>query len=136
MKNRPKALRAERGWSRHRPRRGHVGVHVPDALKVVLRKSRPFNSLSDSRREWCKTGGQAAIAVGGHESRWLDGISVRIRNRAYHYRPRTEPEAGGRRRAVTSAFADFLFIRRFTRKLAVPSVIAVPTLNPARWRSA
>jgi hypothetical protein len=40
-------------------------------------------------------------------SRWLVGISVRIRNRAYHYRPRTEPEAVGRRRAVTSAFADF-----------------------------
>src|SRR5271163_2887712 len=40
-------------------------------------------------------------------SRWLDGISVRIRRRAYHYRPRTEPEAVGRRRAVTSAFADF-----------------------------
>jgi hypothetical protein len=29
-----------------------------------------------------------------------------------------------------------LFIRRFTRKLAVPSVIAVPPLKPARWRSA
>ena len=27
-------------------------------------------------------------------------------------------------------------IRRFTRKLAVPSVIAVPTRNPARYRSA
>jgi hypothetical protein len=40
-------------------------------------------------------------------SRWLDGISVRIRHQAYHYRPRTEPEAVGRRRAMTSAFADF-----------------------------
>jgi hypothetical protein len=40
-------------------------------------------------------------------SRWLDGISVRIRHRACHYRLRTEPEAVGRRRAVTSAFADF-----------------------------
>jgi hypothetical protein len=40
-------------------------------------------------------------------SRWLDGISVRIRNRVYHYRLRTEPEAVGLRRAVTSAFADF-----------------------------
>jgi hypothetical protein len=29
-----------------------------------------------------------------------------------------------------------LFIRWFTKKLAVPSVIAVPILNPARWRSA
>src|SRR5664279_1289048 len=29
-----------------------------------------------------------------------------------------------------------LFIRRLTRKLAVPSVIAVPTLSPARCRSA
>jgi putative transposase len=41
------------------------------------------------------------------KSRWLDGTSVRIRNQTYHYRPRTEPEAVGRRRAVTSAFADF-----------------------------
>jgi hypothetical protein len=40
-------------------------------------------------------------------SRWLDGISVRIRHRAYHYRPRTEPEAVGRHHGVTSAFADF-----------------------------
>ena len=38
-------------------------------------------------------------------SRWLDGISVRIRHQPYHYRPRTEPEAVGRRRTVTSAFA-------------------------------
>jgi hypothetical protein len=29
-----------------------------------------------------------------------------------------------------------LFIRRFTRKLAVPSMIAAPTRNPARCRSA
>ena len=35
-----------------------------------------------------------------------------------HCRPRTEPEAVGRRRAVSSAFADFLSIRRFTKKLA------------------
>src|SRR5687767_11801054 len=29
-----------------------------------------------------------------------------------------------------------LFMRRLTRKLAVPSVIDVPTRRPARWRSA
>ena len=40
-------------------------------------------------------------------SHWPDGISVRLRIRAYHCRPHTEPEAVGRRRTVTSAFADF-----------------------------
>ena len=40
-------------------------------------------------------------------SRCADGISVRLRIRAYHCRPHTEPEAVGRRRTVTSAFADF-----------------------------
>jgi len=40
-------------------------------------------------------------------SRWLDGIFVRIESQVYHYRPRTEPEAAGPRRVVTSAFADF-----------------------------
>jgi Phage integrase, N-terminal SAM-like domain len=39
--------------------------------------------------------------------RWLDGISVRIRNRAHRCRSRTELEAAGPRRVVTSAFADF-----------------------------
>src|SRR5208337_1442624 len=39
--------------------------------------------------------------------RWLDGISVRNLNRAYRYRPRTEPGAEGPRRVATSAFADF-----------------------------
>jgi hypothetical protein len=39
-------------------------------------------------------------------SRWLDGISVRLQNRAYHYRPHTEPEAVGRRSALEALIED------------------------------
>jgi hypothetical protein len=38
-------------------------------------------------------------------SRWLDGISVHTQNRTFRYIPRTEPEAAGPRRVVTTAFA-------------------------------
>src|SRR5208283_3103076 len=54
--------------------------------------------------------------------RWRAGISVRSRSRACHYRDQR--------------ICCDLFIRRFTRKLAVPSVIAAPTRNSARYRSA
>ena len=37
--------------------------------------------------------------------RWLTGTSVRSRNRACHYRRRSEPGAAGRRRVATSASA-------------------------------
>src|SRR5258708_4240784 len=49
------------------------------------------------RRQWRLAG----------KSRWLDGISVHTQNQTYHCRPRTEPEAAGRHRAATIAFADY-----------------------------
>jgi PemK-like, MazF-like toxin of type II toxin-antitoxin system len=100
-------------------------VEIPPALKSHLGLDDTCNRLSQGRpvAKWrCSgrltfadietRGTGAKLGVRRQQrlagmSRWLDGISVRIRHQAYHYRPRTEPEAAGRRRAVTSAFADF-----------------------------
>src|ERR1700761_239602 len=73
-----------------------------------LRQVKYLNNIieQDHRRgDWCKTGVRRQQRLAG-KSRCLYGISVRIRNRAYHYRLLTEPEAVGRRLAVTSALAD------------------------------
>ena len=67
-------------------------------IKVLIRRSLDGSGAKLGVRRQQRLAGM---------SRWLDGISVRIRHRPYHYKPRTEPEAAGRRRVVTSAFADF-----------------------------
>jgi len=74
-------------------------------------------TLSIDTREVCirdrrKFGGQAAIALTAQRT-WSRRLAPRRDQR----------------------ICWDLFIRRFTRKWAVSSVIAVPTLNPARWRS-
>src|SRR4051812_17130138 len=82
-----------------------------------------------------KIGGQAAMA-----------ISVTGSTSALKSYPKAEPSlplrAAQRTWSRRSApLRDHricwdLFMRRLTRKLAVPSVIEVPTRRPARWRSA
>src|ERR1700738_3693725 len=99
----------------------------PDTITAYLA------SLGDRERPKC--GGQAAIAACGCIS--LAG---------WNFCPKPEPNVPlyiaqrtwSRRSAPRrdQRICCDLFIRRFTRKLAVPSVIAVPTRNPARCRSA
>ena len=82
-----------RRWSQARDGEGQV---------VLLSRANPGSAKGTG----AKLGVRRQRRLAGM-SRWLDGISVHTQNRTFRYRPRTEPEAVGRRRAVTSAFADF-----------------------------
>ena len=68
--------------------------------------------------------------------RWLAGTSVRNRSRECHCRWRNEPEAADRRRVATSASAVIYSSGGSPGNWPIPSVSAVPTRRPARWRSA
>jgi len=65
------------------------------------------NFIAPSRKLWgtaARLGVRRRSPLAGVD-RWLAGTSVRSRNRACHYRRRSEPAAAGRRRVATSASA-------------------------------
>jgi hypothetical protein len=106
------------------------------AMSVSIIGSIPLlgSSRRPTQRGLPQDWGQAAVTVGGRAS----FASPNFCSRAEPNLPlRTVQRVCSRRSAPrrVQRVCCNLFIRRFTRKLVTPSVIAVPTRNPARWRS-
>ncbi len=83
-----------------------VGLSVICVQKVPLRKVGKINEIAPRAGDHRETGVKRRWRLAGM-SRWLGEISVHTQNQTFRYRPRTGPEAACRRRAATTAFADF-----------------------------